>query len=111
MLVAGPVCRSDQFGNTPFLLSTKSREPIRAKADHVSVLSGRWQPRDTFYLATDALAQWLLAEHEADRPPWPTLGSLGGDGESSGFERLVEEQRVGGSLHNDDTTLLSLEVD
>ena len=72
-------------------------------------------PSDVFYLLTDALAEWSLAEHEAGRPPWSLFRSLGEDGESGSkgqesFKTLVAKLRENGGLHNDDTTLLRIEV-
>jgi hypothetical protein len=81
------------------------------------VVSGDWQPRDAFYLPTDALAQWMLAEHEAGRPPWPLFRSLrhaddhcGNGAEPRSFETVVADLRENSGLHNDDTTLLRVEV-
>jgi hypothetical protein len=110
LLTVGPVIASDQFDNTPTLLSSKSPLPIRRGAADVNVLSGDWQPGDNFYLATDALAQWLLAIQEAGRPPWVNLGELCAEGDTETFNRLVAELRELGDLHNDDTTLLRVEV-
>jgi hypothetical protein len=110
LLLVGPLGASDQFGNTPALLSSRSPDRIRRGADDVNVLSGAWQSGDNFYLATDALAQWLLAIQEAGRPPWVKLGELCAAGDTPTFVRLVEELRALGDLHNDDTTLLRVEV-
>ena len=106
LLTAGPLSRSEEFGNNPFLLSTTSRSPISRHNPLVSLLSGTWESNDAFYLATDALAQWLLSEKEAARPPWGFLQDL----EPSVFVSLVPILRDTGRLHNDDTTLLRLEV-
>jgi serine/threonine protein phosphatase PrpC len=108
--LVGPVCASDQFGNTPYLLSSRARDTIRREAAHVSIQSGCWQPQDIFCLATDALAQWLLAEQEGGRPPWAMLRDLIAGDDPSAFARLVEDRRAEGALHNDDTTLLQVEV-
>ncbi|MHC4218714.1 MAG: hypothetical protein ACYSU7_09700, partial [Planctomycetota bacterium] len=99
-----------QFDNTPNLLSSRLPQTLRRGAEDVNVLSGQWQPGDTFYLATDALAQWLLAIQEAGRPPWTNLGDLCRENDHETFARLVSELRGLGDLHNDDTTLLRVEV-
>jgi hypothetical protein len=78
--------------------------------DHVRILSGSWRSQDTFFLATDALARWLLCEHEADRPPWPRFRDLGTEAEEQPFAQLVTELRSDRGLHNDDVTLLRIEV-
>ncbi|MHC4077628.1 MAG: PP2C family serine/threonine-protein phosphatase [Planctomycetota bacterium] len=110
LLVVGPVARSADFDNSPFLLSTKCPAPIPRGAPHVHVMSGTWQPKDAFYLASDALAQWVLAEEEAGRPPWKTLCELGTKAQVQPFDSLVDGLRSANQLHNDDTTLLRLEV-
>ena len=110
MLTVGPLNASDQFGNTPALLSSRLPQSFRRGAEDVNVLSGTWQPGDTFYLVTDALAQWLLAIQEAGRPPCTNLGELCLENDAETFLRLVDELRGLGDLHNDDTTLLRVEV-
>jgi hypothetical protein len=111
LLTVGPLGASDQFDNNPALLSSRLPQRIQRGADHINVLSGAWQPGDAFYLATDALAQWLLAIQEAGRPPWVKLGELCAANDEPTFVRLVEELRGLGDLHNDDTTLLRVEVE
>ena len=110
LVTTGPVANSADFGNTPMLLSTKCPSPIPRGADHVFVLSGSWRSKDAFYLASDALSQWLLAEHEAGRSHWALLNDLGTDAEQQPFAALVDDLRESGRLHNDDTTLLRIEV-
>jgi hypothetical protein len=109
LITVGPVCESSQFDNSPFLLGSKSKEIIQRNASHVSVHAGTWSRGDLFYLATDAMAQWLLLRQEADMPPWDMLRDLGAD-DTRPFDDLVDEMRSEHDLHNDDTTLLRVEV-
>ena len=74
----------------------------------MSIVSGSWRLKDIFYLTTDALAQWILAEYEAGRPPWKFLRALGGKQKS--FEAVIEDLRKSKALRNDDTTLIRVEV-
>ncbi len=111
LLVVGPVEKSELFDNSPFLIASKAKEPIRRSAENVSLMNGDWEPGDTFYLATDAMAQWLLAELEAGRPPWEYLRDLCADEDATLYPRLIDELRTSHGLHNDDTTLLQVEVD
>ena len=106
LLKVGPVAKSEAFGNNPYLLSTTSSSSISRNDPSVSVFSGIWKSNDIFYLATDAMAQWLLAEQESCRPPWAALRTLG----PSIFEPIVSKLREEGRLHNDDTTLLRVEM-
>ncbi len=106
LLAAGPMKTSAAFNNSPFLLASKQNQVLRRSADFVTVLAGTWRPGDAFYLATDALSQFLLAEQEAERPPWAVLRALG----SRTFTSLVAKLRAGNAIKNDDTTLLRVEV-
>lgn len=117
LLTVGPISTSQGFDNTPHLISTDASASFGLDESRLTVLSGDWQPRDAFYLATDALSQWALAENEAGRHPWPMFRSLSqtadhchGGREGPSFEELVAELREHGGLHNDDTTLLRVEV-
>lgn len=106
LVAVGPVGKSEQFNNSPFLLASKSPQFIRRSDEYVSLVAGRWQPGDTFFLASDAISHWLLAEHEAGRPPWSMLRALGPET----FRLFVEKLRTAGVLHNDDSTLMRVEV-
>ncbi len=105
----GPLRRSDQFNNSPHLISSRGKGPVRSDAEHVTIFGGSWKPGDVFYLATDALSCWIMSELEARRPPWPVLHQLGHNGQVPAFDRLIDDLRERG-LHNDDTTLLRVEV-
>ncbi len=106
LLKAGPLSSSEEFGNNPFLLSTACPSPLSRDDAFVSIFSGTWEPGDAFYLATDAMARWLLSEEESSRPPWGFLRDLG----PPLFEPIVEILRGTERLHNDDTTVLRVEV-
>ena len=117
LLAVVPISKSDEFDNSPHLLSTDTSTSFGLVESQVTVFSGEWRPRDSFYLLTDALAQWTLAEHEAGRSPWPMFRGLrhaddhcGGNAEHRCFQTVVAELREKGGLHNDDTTLLRVDV-
>ncbi len=112
LITVGPLKRAEQFDNSPYLIASKARQKrIRKRAVHVTVMEGDWQPGDTFFLVTDALAHWLLSELEADRTPWAPLRDLCADEDETLYSRLVDELRTNQGLHNDDTTLMQVEVD
>ena len=48
---------------------------------------------------------------EAGRPPWASLRDLRADDDTTLYGRLIDELRSNQGLHNDDTTLLQVEVD
>lgn len=108
LLAVGPVCRSDDFDNNPYLVSSKNSGPLRRDDPNLSIVSGSWRLKDIFYLATDAPAQWILAEYEAGRPPWKFLRALGGKQKS--FQAVVDNLRNSKALRNDDTTVIRVEV-
>ncbi len=112
LIAVGPVGKSELFDNSPYLIATKAKDLLRPRSlHHVSMMNGVWEPGDIFYLATDAIAQWLLAELEAGRPPWESLRDLCADDDTTLYGRRIDELRTNHGLHNDDTTLLQVEVD
>ncbi len=111
LLAVGPIAKSELFDNSPYLIASKAKDLIRRSVHQVSLMKGVWEPGDIFYLATDAMAQWLLAELEAGRPPWEYLRDLCADEDATLYPRLIDELRTSHGLHNDDTTLLQVEVD
>ncbi|HEU4420658.1 MAG TPA: hypothetical protein VFT55_17095, partial [Planctomycetota bacterium] len=79
---------------------------------HTRVAHGDWQPHDTFYLMTDALAAWFLRCCEAGQQPWDVLEQVLGTADpQEAFAGLVRELREEKLLHNDDVTLLVIQVD
>ncbi|HEX6810053.1 MAG TPA: hypothetical protein VF384_00395 [Planctomycetota bacterium] len=111
LLTAFPLTASEQFHGGPFLVSTRGT----AGADlsrHVRVVHGDWQPHDTFYLMTDALAAWFLRAFEAAEQPWDVVEqALGTEDPQESFAALVRGLREQKLLHNDDVTLLAIRVD
>src|SRR5262249_20965837 len=60
-----PVTRPSEFGYTPPLYQSK---PLLALT-RAQTLRGETLAGDLLIFATDALAQWMMATTEADRPP------------------------------------------
>ncbi len=104
LLTRFPIAHAEAFGMTPALLPSRERPGERAQTP-VLACSGSWRPGDTFYLATDALAQWFLREWEAGHRPWQELA--GGEGDFVALVSLLREQR---RMRNDDVTLVAVEV-
>ncbi len=112
LLTVAPLSKSDQFNNHPHLVSTNPSNSFGLTASRIKVITGEWLPKDEFYLLTDAIAEWALAQQEAGKPPWTLFKRLGRKGAAGQqpFEKLVTKLRINGELHNDDTTLLRIEV-
>lgn len=105
---AFPLERSNQFGNRPQLVGSRtSAEDVRKRLRTWS--NGRGQAGDRLWAMTDALAHWCLAEHEAGRDPWGELESLlGSPRPQDRFAPWIEGLRDSGRLDNDDVTLLAV---
>ncbi|MEM1127790.1 MAG: protein phosphatase 2C domain-containing protein [Bacteroidota bacterium] len=88
-----PFSTPEAFTATPALLSSRPD----ASVPPAQTIAGTWSPGDTFVLATDALAAFLLAA-----PPPPTLTTW----TEADFQRVTEAARTQRTLRNDDVTLL-----
>lgn len=93
---AWPRNRAEDFSNRPSLLSTRTDDA----APSPEGTTGTWEPGDTFLLATDAVAAWLLRTDPTAACEW----------EPGEFPEAVEAARTNESLPNDDSTLVVLEL-
>ena len=100
-----PLEDAAEFDNNPALVCSN---PDNAGNlwEGVRRSGGECVPGDLLILATDALACWFLAEHAAGEKPWETLMAL----DSPAWSGWVGERRRNGSMRNDDTTLVVIEV-
>lgn len=96
-----PFEKSEQFNSRPLLICSN---PARNKPvwKNIRTAEGDCKPEDIFILATDALSQWFLKEHEAGRKPWTALMKIKS---ANDFADFVDCQRKNG-MRNDDTTLV-----
>jgi hypothetical protein len=104
LLSSFPLTRSEQFQNTPLLLSSNP-DHNRTVWDRVQVTEGDCRFGDLFLALTDALAKWFLADVERGGKPWVKLTAIHSE---SAFETFVQELRGTKALRNDDTTMLSI---
>lgn len=98
LLQSFPLARPEDFDRAPALIATLP-DRNRNFARSVRTMTGDARPGDTFLLATDALARWLLTRGDAE----PLL-ELGQD--PGGWTSLLDLERRVGNLHDDDTTLV-----
>ena len=103
--VSFPLDDAGQFNNAPFLLCSNPAGNRRVW-ESVRQVGGSCRPGDVFILASDALACWFLAKKADGEKPWETLLTL----DSSGWDSWVGDQRQGGLMGNDDTTLVIFKV-
>jgi hypothetical protein len=75
---------------------------------HLSFGRGPLRAGDLLFVATDAMAHWMLQQAAIDqRALWTVLTEV--DHETT-FTELVADQRRGGRLRNDDVTLLRIRI-
>jgi Protein phosphatase 2C len=101
VLTAFPLQESSQFTMSPYLIGSRSDgEPPH---ERIQISKGSLRDGDMLLLATDAVAAWLLKQHEAGRPLWKWLYRKLRTPES--FAAMVAYGRKHG-LRNDDFTLV-----
>lgn len=100
-----PLEQSTQFDSRPLLLSSNPQRnsPVWQR---MQVTEGDCEPGDLILLATDAMAQWFLAQCEGGKRPWEELTKLKTNDD---FAYFIEQSRQNSKLRNDDTTLLICE--
>lgn len=106
--VSFPVLSANEYGNTPFLLSSN---PMYQKGIEVKVkyLEGELIRNDMLILATDALAAWILEGAESGRRPWNGLQCLlGFEDYKIDFQNWLNNKRREREIKNDDATLIIL---
>ena len=101
VLKSFPLQRSSQFTMSPYLIGSRSNgEP---QDERIQISKGSLRDGDMLVLASDAMAAWLLKQHEDGRPLWRWLYRKLSTPES--FDALVAYGRKHG-LRNDDFTLV-----
>ncbi len=108
LLLPYPVSRADDFNNSPALAHSRQPEPA-VVADYVTESEGEYLLGDVFYLATDAIAAWILRRCEDGEQPWDALRDLGTE-EMPDFPTWVAGLRGSCRLKDDDTTLVRIET-
>jgi hypothetical protein len=86
----------DAFTNRPPLVASRANH----SAPPPRTASGTWAEGDTFLLATDAAAAWLLGREDVPVGSW----------DQDSFRAAVRTARERGTLRNDDVTVLVLDL-
>lgn len=100
-----PALGSDDFGVNPDGVSTRP-EGLDTAVTRLRWATGQLREGDLLYLATDALAHWMVNTN--DQTLWDALAELA---HPAAFRRLVTERRRSGAMTNDDVTLLRVQMD
>lgn len=107
LVKAWPLSTSSEFNNSPYLVSSEAACTVDL-AKHIKIFPSRWEREDHFYFATDALACWILQQHEKEASPWSKMKSFDAIAAPDEFSVFVESLRAAGEIRNDDTTLVRL---
>ena len=99
---AFPLERSTEFGNTPWLVGSRT-SPDEVPRRHGTTCQLDLMAGDRLWLMTDALARWFLVEKEAGRRPWRRLEEIR-ERPDEEWGAWVETLRDTRALRNDDTT-------
>ena len=105
LLLSFPIEDAAQFDNNPALVCSN---PANSKGlwERVNFCSAECTSEDLLILTSDALACWFLAGNSAGEKPWRALSAL----DDCHWDDWIEQQRSAGLLHNDDTTLVIINV-
>ncbi|MGH3931191.1 MAG: hypothetical protein ACRDTF_14575 [Pseudonocardiaceae bacterium] len=102
-----PQIAAEEFGFNPDGVPTKP-ETLAGMVERLAVAGGDLAVGDRLYLATDALAQWMVAADARDRRSlWTRLATLD---HPVTFRKLVADHRRAGEMKNDDVTLMRVHL-
>jgi hypothetical protein len=104
---AFPVQSSAEFGNTPWLVGSRSRPAEMRSEGRFATASGEARPGDRLWLLSDAAAAWWLAVAESGGRPWETLAGLA---DPAAFAAWVDSVRDSRAMKNDDVTAVCIEA-
>jgi hypothetical protein len=103
-----PINDSSAFDNSPDLISTNPAYNQELE-NKVKVKTGDFLFGDSFFLMTDAIANWFLTQLEEDKRPWVTLEELLETG-CNGLTEYVDHLREENRLKNDDVTIARIRL-
>ncbi|HEX7307381.1 hypothetical protein [Lentzea sp.] len=99
-----PPMRADDFGVNPAGLPT-APATLPGAVERMVFAEGDVEPGDLLYLATDALAHWMVREN--DEGLWRLLAGLD---HPQRFRALADDRRETRQMTNDDVTLMRVSV-
>ncbi|HEY5745314.1 MAG TPA: protein phosphatase 2C domain-containing protein [Chryseolinea sp.] len=111
LVKAFPITKAEEFGNTPYLLSSKLSQNLEVTS-HILMANGTLETDDLIIIGTDAISAWVLSEAHKGRQPWQNLKNLLGDTGYSkkDFMNWLNNKRFEKEIKNDDTTIITVEI-
>jgi hypothetical protein len=110
VVLSFPIQTSNDFSNSPFLVSTRKDYDDELKIQLKETGSRNIQSGDFLLLMSDALAHWFAIEAEKNERPWKILLGFSEDSSGSAFEGWLNDRRRLKEIKNDDTTLIVIEI-
>lgn len=104
-----PLDHSSRFDSAPFLVPSNPRYNEKV-SENIARAEGDARTDDSFYMMTDALACWFMAEDERGRAPWRALRDLNTADQRESFEEMVNRLRAERKIKNDDCTLIRIDI-
>lgn len=107
ILQSFPLSSADEFNNRPSLICS-----IENQTSEVELLrlKGNWQAGDKFLLLTDAIARWVFGQAESGLNRVCDLENETDLREFSSQQRALIGEDGRSSLHNDDITIMKVDV-
>jgi len=109
LVASFPIQEEEAFSFSPSLLSSRGGENDVIRR-HIGLTGGAWDHEDSFYIVTDALAAWFLRIARNGGHPWEPLRDMNTVDFDLDFESWVNAQRDAGDMHDDDTTLVRVDL-
>jgi hypothetical protein len=110
MIKAFPIERSEDFGNTPILISTELHKN-KTDNDFFKTESFEIVAGDVLIAATDAISQWILKCIEnGNYPITDLIGLPNTKSDPYPFQNWLNELRKLLLIRNDDTTLVLIQI-
>jgi hypothetical protein len=109
LLLAFPVGSAADFDNTPALVNSRGHETAIVMPQ-IKIETGVAESGDQFFLCTDAIAAWFLAQAEYGATPWEELYGFTRFGDNEGFLAWLTELRSDGRIRNDDVTVVHVDL-
>lgn len=107
VLAQFPALPAEAFGYNPDGVPTRP-DGLADMVSRLRISTGELAPGDHLFVATDAFAHWMVTVERHDpRTLWAVLAGLD---HPDVFARLVADRRGSGELHNDDVTLMRVDL-